>query len=208
MICLVISKDIVMAPLKYIALFVFIASNLSAEKLPCGIIANRMDFASGKITYTFDGCRFDVMTNKDIVAHHLGNKVRFDFQFIYGYSDGKNLYRAYGVQSLLSDFGFYKVIYDSDVVVYSRVSRDYRSNLQTFYYFSHSKESPILPLRRRFYSQASEIRGAIRLHVSKLKSSIGIPGVNDEPNLEQVTLVEDKSDVSARLETTARRPKI
>lgn len=197
-----------MAPLKYIFLFVFLASNVNAKKLPCGIVANRVDFANGKITYSFDGCAFDVMSNKDIVAQHLGNKVRFDFQFIYGYSDGKNLYRAYGVQSILSDFGFYKVIYDDDVVVYSRVSRDYRSNLQTFYYFSHSKESPILPLRRKFYSHAPELKGAIRLHVSKLKSSIGIPGFNEEPTPELITLGEEEKNVSARLQTPTSRPKI
>lgn len=197
---------------KFIPILLLVSTAVSAQQ-SCGIFAKRDDFMQEKVTYRFDDCRAKVQGNKDIVARHKGEKMKFKFDFIYGYTDGINTYRAYGVQSVWKDHGYYKVIYDKDVVVYSRISRDFRSNLQIYYYFSLDKDSPILPLKRKFYSYAPQLKGALQLHVAQLKEHIGL---NVSEGDEYVVIADatseleekKKPDISARLQTTTRRPKI
>src|SRR5687768_12364429 len=116
---------------------VFMVFSLATHaQQPCGIFAKRGDFVQNRITYPFDDCSADVQTNKDIVAYHQCTELRFKFEFIYGYSDGKNIYRADGTPSFWRDPGYFKVIYDDEVVVYSRKSRHEGSFGHVNYYFS------------------------------------------------------------------------
>jgi hypothetical protein len=173
---------------------------------PCGIFVKRGDFVQNQVTYQFDDCSADVQVNKDIIAHHQCTELRFKFEFIYGYSDGKYIYRADGSPSFWRDPGYYKVIYDRGVIVYSRTSHDSESFGHVNYYFSLSKDSPILTLKRRFYSFVPEMNGAFQLHTTQLKKHIGLP-VNDDRSFVKILdgrLLSDQKTgpaVSARVRT-------
>jgi hypothetical protein len=185
----------------------------SFAQSPCGVFATQEDFLANNVTYRFDDCEVKRKLNKDLFAAHRGQKMRFDFRFIYGYFDGENLYRAYGVKNLWTDHGYYKIIYDKDLVIYQRTLTDYRSNSHTYYYFSTSKDSPIFPLRKKFYSTSPEVKNSIKVYFSSLKNSINIPITEND---EEIVVIADaqnkvekkKPDISVRLQTTTRRPKI
>ena len=131
----------------------------------------------------------------------------FKFDFIYGYTDGTDFYRAYGVQSIWRDHGYYKVVYeDNSVVVYARLSKNYRDEKQTFFYYSLSKDSPIFPLKRKYYDLDEE-RNVVRLQIAALKDELGF--TNSDLALTPVDVQlgqKKKPDISARLQTTTRRP--
>jgi hypothetical protein len=189
----------------------FFATLVTSAQSPCGVFATQEDFLANRVTYSVDDCRLQRRFNKDIVAIHRGEKLKFDFRFIYGYADGQSLYRAYGVKNLWTDHGYYKIVYDNDLVIYKRTLTDYRSNTQTYYYFSLSKDSPILPLRKRFYSETPEVHNSIKVYFSALKNSINIPPAEKDPEYlvisDTETAQKKKPDISARLQTTTRRPK-
>jgi hypothetical protein len=179
----------------------------------CGVFATQDDFLANEVTYRFDDCEVKRKLNKDLVAAHRGQKMRFDFRFIYGYFDGENLYRAYGVKNLWTDHGYYKIIYDKDLIIYQRTLTDYRSNTQTHYYFSTSKDSPILPLRKKFYSSSPEVSNSIKVYFSSLKNSINLPVTDKDKDVivivqAETAIEKKKPDISARLQTTTRRPKV
>jgi len=184
---------------------------VTSAQTSCGVFATQEDFLNNRVTYAVDDCQLNRKFNKDIVAIHRGEKIRFDFRFIYGYSDGQNLYRAYGVKNLWTDHGYYKIVYDKDLVIYKRTLTDYRANTQTYYYFSLSKDSPILPLRKRFYSDTPEVRNSIKVYFSALKNSVNIPSSEEDSDYlvisDAETVQKKKPDISARLQTTTRRPK-
>jgi hypothetical protein len=195
--------------LAFVSLCFTISATLAQSR--CGVFATQEDFLNNRVTYAADDCQLNRKFNKDIVAIHRGEKIRFDFRFIYGYSDGQNLYRAYGVKNLWTDHGYYKIVYDKDLVIYKRTLTDYRANTQTYYYFSLSKDSPILPLRKRFYSETPEVGKSIKVYFSALKESVNIPNSHHAPEYLVITDAEivqkKKPDISARLQTTTRRPK-
>jgi hypothetical protein len=157
-----------MAAIKLTVVLLLLPFLVPAQHL-CGIFATREDFINNVITYQFDDCAVKLRMNKDIVAVHKGSRLKFDFRFIFGYTDGKDLYRAYGVKSIWTDQGYYKVIYDKDLIIYKRTVSDYRSNKQTHYYFSLSKDSPILPLRKKFYSS---VKNNFRMEFSALRKAV------------------------------------
>ena len=183
----------------------------ATAQTPCGIYATKDDFVNNKVTYTFDDCGVKVRLNKDLVAYHQDTKLRFNFNFIYGYADGSDLYRAYGLKSLWRNPGYYRVIYDSDLIIYERIRRDHRSNPQPYYFYSTSKDSPIQPLRKKFYSITA--REKIKINLSALRQSLLMPESSGDPQFALVAVAETlvqkkKPDISARLQTTTRRPKI
>ncbi len=174
----------------------------------CGIYATRADFLENKVTYAFDNCDVKVRMDKDIVARHSDTKLRFDFDFIYGYTDGTNLYRSYGRPSLFKDAGYYKVIFDGDVVVYERIRRDHRNGPRSFYYYSLSKDSPIAPLKSQFYTTTAAGK-AVKLNLAALRQSLKIEFSADPAfHLVDLGFEKKKPDISARLQTTTRRPKV
>jgi hypothetical protein len=201
--------------MKAFKILVFVSLTFGAlvtyAQSPCGVFATQEDFLNNRVTYAADDCKLNRKFNKDILAIHRGEKVRFDFRFIYGYSDGQNLYRAYGVKNLWTDHGYYKIVYDKDLVIYKRTLTDYRANTQTYYYFSLSKDSPILPLRKRFYSETPEVGNSIKVYFSALKESVNVPNAQQDPEylvISDANLAQKKKpDISARLQTTTRRPK-
>jgi len=200
-----------MNSLKFVALMMFVGFEAVAQQ-PCGIYAKKEDFLASKVRYAFEGCEMRVQNNKDIVGMHKNHELRFKFDFIYGYSDGKNTYRAYGAQSPWKDHGFYKIIYEGDVVVYERITWDYRSNLQVFYYYSTTKDSPIMLLKKRFYSYPKDQEGILQLNTARLKEHIGLPVSNNELAIalievdESILQIKKKPGISTRLQTTTRRP--
>ena len=162
------------------ALFLFVALETLGQQ-PCGIYATKEDFLANKVTYAFDECDMVVKLNKDIVGKHDNHKLRFKYDFVFGYFDGKSKYRAFGSRSPWTNHGFYKVIYEKDIVVYERVMKDLRSNTYVFYYYSASKESPIIPLKPRFYSYTNVgKKGALQINTAKLKKHIGLPVEDSE----------------------------
>ena len=164
------------------ALFLLAAFEIVAQQ-PCGIYATKEDFLADKVTYSFDNCDMVVKLNKDIVGKHDSHKLRFKYDFVYGYFDGKSKYRAFGSRSPWTNHGFYKVIYEKDIVVYERVMKDLRSNTYVFYYYSASKDSPIVPLKPRFYSYSYKHggkKGALQINTARLKRHIGLPVDDNE----------------------------
>lgn len=152
----------------FFLLFIFGALSASAQS-PCGIFVNREDFLAQKPTVELDcDCRIKVPMNKDIVVvSRSGEKVRFKYDFVYGYSDGKDLYRGFGTRSLFKDHGFYKVIYDSGVVIYSRVIKDARTKeKKTLFFYSEDLNSQIMPIKRRYYSHTT---GKALINVASIK---------------------------------------
>jgi hypothetical protein len=151
----------------FFLLFIFGALSASAQSA-CGIYANRADFLAQKPTFELDcDCRIKVPMNKDIVVFDSSEKVRFKYDFVYGYSDGKNLYRGFGARSLFRDHGYYKVIYNSGVVIYSREIKDARTKeKKTLFFYSEDLNSQIMPLKRRYYTRST---GKAIINVASIK---------------------------------------
>jgi hypothetical protein len=157
-------------------LFIFGALSASAQSA-CGIFVNRADFLAQKPTFEVNcDCRIKVPMNKDIVVYKSGEKVRFKYDFVYGYSDGKNLYRGFGSRSLFRDHGYYKVIYDSGVVIYSREIKDARTKeKKTLFFYSEDLNSQIMPLKRRYYTRST---GKALINIASIKK--GTPSKFEE----------------------------
>jgi hypothetical protein len=161
---------------KQVVLCFLLAVHLtSAAQSPCGVFASHLDFLESKVAYKFDDCNFRIAVNKDIVARHEDQRLRFDFDFIFGYTDGNNLYRAYSPPSLWTNRGYYQVIYDEGVVIYARTLKDHRSNVYTFFFYSLERDSPIYPLRPKYYDTTSGKTRLVKLKVASLKEHLGIP---------------------------------
>jgi hypothetical protein len=139
---------------KVLSLVILLLSSVMGfSQVPRGVFVSREDFVKNKPTFEFSGeSKMIVRNNKDIVASTGKDKVRFKYNFVYGYSDGKNIYRSYLRQSILPDFGYYKVIYDSGIVIYSREITDFHTQKKIkLFYYSEDRGSPIMRLKRKHY---------------------------------------------------------
>jgi hypothetical protein len=145
----------------------------------CGIYATRADFLNNKLTYDFNDCNFSILGSKDIVARHAEKKLRFEFDFVFGYTDGVNRYRAYGKPSFWINHGFYQVIYEGELVIYARTIKDNRSNVHTFLFYSMEGDSPIYPLKKKFYDTTSGRAGFVKLDIAAVKKHLGLQSQED-----------------------------
>lgn len=163
-----------------IFLLLLILAQSAIAQSPCGIFATRADFIEGRITFpVFNECAIAVRANKDLVALQGPEKVRFKFDHIYGYTDGKNKYRAYGKQSLLTDHAYYKIVYNAELVLYARRTMDYRGKRYTTYYYSLALDSPIFPLNRKFIRRDPDDPKKVIVHLAKLRNELGLKTEGD-----------------------------
>jgi hypothetical protein len=161
---------------KGITLVIFLLSTVVGfSQVSRGVFVTREDFVKNKPTFEFSGeSKMIVRNNKDIVASRGNEKVRFKYNFLYGYSDGKNVYRSYLRQSILPDFGYYKVIYDSGIVIYSREITDMHTQKKIkLFYYSEDKGSPIMRLKRKHYNRKNT--ESVIINVAALRNKVFKP---------------------------------
>ena len=162
-----------MKKLLFTLVLIVVAAAVQAQS-SSAIFSSRADFIARKPSFLLEpGSVLRVRGNGDIVATYQGQRTRFKASFIEGYSDGKNRYRNFDRGRLIPDQGYYKVLYDSGVVVYSKLVTDFRGNKKTYFYYSLDFNSPILPLKRRYYH--SDADGRVILQISKLKEAVLYP---------------------------------
>jgi hypothetical protein len=107
---------------------------------------------------------------KKLEVFRNGKRTVYRFGDVYGYYQDGNTYRAYRKRMLFSDYGFYKVVADSGlvVVVYAKKSRHHRSGGNTWYYYSVSPGAAIhrmtkKNLRRDFINKPDFLTKALAI---------------------------------------------
>ena len=66
-----------------------------------------------------------------------------EYGSLYGYKLGRGRFRAYGKKGGFDEYGYYKIIDDSGVVIYSRMIHPHKTDTGPTYYFSKNLHDPI-----------------------------------------------------------------
>jgi hypothetical protein len=122
------------------------------EKKETGIYLSEKDYANNVISFLATTDKHNGLVEQlgTIVVVRNGEKQKYPFGIIYGYYHNGYKYRSFESQSrLLGTYGYYKVIDDSGLIVYSKPSRNRRSNGYLFYYYSNTPVSPIMAISKK-----------------------------------------------------------
>jgi hypothetical protein len=117
-----------------------------------GIYISKEDFMHSSISMLAENdSRNGIEQQLDrVVVIRDGKKQRFNYHQLSGYYQNGFRYRAYGDKwRLFSRYGYYQILDDSGLIIYSRKSSNYKSGGYTWYYYSISIDSPVRALIRR-----------------------------------------------------------
>lgn len=89
-----------------------------------------------------------VNLDKNVLLIRSGFERKYKFGTLSGYYKDGYRYRAYGKQSIFATFGYYKVLDDAGLIVYSKRSSNNKSGGKTFYYYSTSLDAPLRKLTK------------------------------------------------------------
>lgn len=104
------------------------------------------DFQRNQMTYpvtTNQYNKIEQQLGKKLLVYREGEPKKYKFGDVYGYCQDGSRYRVGYKRKWFSDYGFYKVLDDSGLVIYTKPSRHHRSNGYTWYYYSQSLTSEI-----------------------------------------------------------------
>jgi hypothetical protein len=130
-----------------------IVSRAVAQKSPpamaSGIYLTAQDFRENKLSsHAVTDSRNSLHQHSDnVILVRDGKKSKLSFGKLSGfYKDGFR-YRAHGSRKrLFSTYGYYKIIDESGLIIYSKYSAPHKSGGRMWYYYSVSIDSPIKSL--------------------------------------------------------------
>ena len=81
--------------------------------------------------------------NKLLIIKESDQRHEFSFGELYGYSHDNNRYRAFGKKNAFQFYGYYKILDDKDMVIYSRKIHHRKGGPSINYFFSTSITAPV-----------------------------------------------------------------
>jgi len=92
-----------------------------------------------------------VVVNLDnhVLLIRQGREQRYRFGTLSGYYKDGYRYRAFGKKSIFSTSGYYKVLDDAGLIIYSKRSGNHKTGGKTFYYYSTGWDTPVRKLTRK-----------------------------------------------------------
>lgn len=134
-----------------------------------GIFRTTEDFIHGNIALKHVSDHHHYIEEKlgvEFLLVRNGERVKFNSREINGYYKDGYKYRTFCQKGILKDCGFYKVVDDSALIVYTRKSHNQKTNGRIWYYYSIAQERPIKRLntrniRKDFYQRTEFVDLAI-----------------------------------------------
>jgi hypothetical protein len=127
-------------------------SQIGEEKKESGIYLTEKDYIDNAVSLLAENDANNSLVEQlgTVVVVRNGRKSKYAFGTIYGYYRNGIKYRSFGSKSkLFGTYGYYKVIDDSGLVIYSKPSSSRRSNGYLFYYYSISPVSAIKSISKK-----------------------------------------------------------
>jgi hypothetical protein len=124
----------------------------SGEPLTNGIFMTPQDLATNNVAEQAKTDELNtVVVNLDnnVLFIRRGVEQRYKFGTISGYYKDGYRYRAFGNQRALSTSGYYKVLDDAGLIIYSKRSSNHKTGGKTFYYYSTGWDAPVRKLTRK-----------------------------------------------------------
>jgi hypothetical protein len=122
------------------------------EILTNGIFITPRDLATNNVTEqaTTDDLN-TVVVNLDnhVLLTRQGVEQRYKFGTLSGYYKDGYRYRAFGKKGIFPTSGYYKVLDDAGLIIYSKRSVNHKTGGKTFYYYSTGWEAPVRKLTRQ-----------------------------------------------------------
>jgi len=148
--------------MKRIAYFLFLLSfspvagsvcqHTEGEKLTNGIFITPQDLATSHVseqTTTDDLNTVVVNLDNNVLLIRRGVEQRYKFGTLSGYYKNGYRYRAFGKKSIFSTSGYYKVLDDAGLIIYSKRSGNHKTGGKVFYYYSTGWDAPVRKLTRK-----------------------------------------------------------
>lgn len=121
-----------------------------AQETPQGVYMTADDFVAGTLTQSAipdNENTLAVSQARAVILIRNDEKIKYHFGDIYGYTDGNEIYRAYGKRRAFSLYGYCQVISsEGPVIIYSMKVKHHKMNSTTEYYFSKDWHSEIKKL--------------------------------------------------------------
>lgn len=134
------------------------------------------------ITNASNNLSIDIRSN--LVVTRNGNQTVLPYGSIAGYYKNGSRYRAYGKRK--SSYGFFKIVDDSGLIIYSRRVSTPKTGVHTWCYYSTSIDSPIRSLtaqnlRKDFNDNPGFVEAAIKAMKTRslMETSEGRTKINE-----------------------------
>jgi len=119
------------------------------EVLTNGIFVTDQDLANNKVSdqiQTDDLNTVVVNLDNKVLLIRRGFEQAYKFGTLSGYYKDGYRYRAFGKKSWRGTYGYFKVLDDSGLVIYSKRSHNHKTGGKTFYYYSKALDAPVRKL--------------------------------------------------------------
>jgi hypothetical protein len=123
--------------------------HLGGEISTNGIFTTVQDLATNNVseqTKTDDLNTVVVNLDDNVLLIRRGFEQRYKFGTLSGYYKDGYRYRAFGEKGIFSTSGYYKVLDDAGLIIYSKRSSNHKTGGKTFYYYSMGWNAPVRKL--------------------------------------------------------------
>lgn len=116
-----------------------------------GIFVTLQDLATNNISEQAetDDLNTVVSLDNNVLLIRHGREQRYKFGTLAGYYKDGYRYRAFGKKNIFSAPGYYKVLDDAGLIIYSKRSGNRKTRGKTFYYYSTGWDAPVRKLTRQ-----------------------------------------------------------
>ncbi len=125
----------------------FTTATAQAQTATVGIYKTESQFLNNKPSQVFEvkdvKKAVDLSLYQKLILRSSDGLREFEYGNLYGYTVRGVRYRAYGKKNGLDEYGYYSVIDDSGVVIYSRLIHPHKTDTGPSFYFSKSLHDPI-----------------------------------------------------------------
>lgn len=139
-----------------------------------GVYLTQEDFLANSLSMparTDSKNHLKINLDHTVLLTRKGEIQKFSFGDIYGYFKDGAKFRSYGKKELFASYGYYQVVDESGLIIYSRITPGHRSE-HKWYYYSATLNSPIhrlnpRDLRKDFKQNPEFVRLAIKAYKEK-----------------------------------------
>lgn len=111
-----------------------------------GLYVSAEDFEHNRLidpVVTDQHNKIEQQLGKKLLVYRKGEIKKYKVGGVYGYYQDGSKYRSWYKRKWFSDYGFYKVMDDAGLIIYSKRSAHHRANGYTWYYYSQSSTGDI-----------------------------------------------------------------
>ena len=122
------------------------------DALTNGIFVTPQDLATNNVSEqikTDDLNTVVVNLDNNVMVIRRGFEQKYKFGTLSGYYKDGYRYRAFGKKSVFAKSGYYKVLDDTGLIIYSKRSGNHKTGGKTFYYYSTGWEAPVRKLTKQ-----------------------------------------------------------